>query len=119
MENEKEKLEKLREIIGEILYGINSDFKYRGHGNNLGMWSTSDEDELKWTVLEKPDGPDEIDRAMFRVTVYLPSRFGIQIKVEMFPSSIYEWETVYYGYIQDWKMELEHIFFDQLGLKRL
>ena len=28
MENEKEKLEKLREIIGEILYGINSDFKY-------------------------------------------------------------------------------------------
>ena len=53
MENEKEKLEKLREIIGEILYGINSDFKYRGHGNNLGMWSTSDEDELKWTALEK------------------------------------------------------------------
>ena len=118
MENEKEKLEKLREIIGEILYGINSDFKYRGHGNNLGMWSTSDEDELKWTVLEKPDGPDEIDLAMFRVTVYLPNRFGIQIKVEMFPCSIYEWETVYYGYIQYWKMELEHIFFDQLGLKR-
>lgn len=119
MENEKEKLEKLREIIGEILYGINSDFKYCGHGNNLGMWSTSDEDELKWTVLEKPDGPDEIDLAMFRVTVYLPNRFGIQIKVEMFPCSIYEWETVYYGYIQCWKMELEHIFFDQLGLKRL
>ena len=92
MENEKEKLEKLREIIGEILYGINSDFKYRGHGNNLGMWSTSDEDELKWTVLEKPDGPDEIDLAMFRVTVYLPNRFGIQIKVEMFPCSIYEWD---------------------------
>lgn len=119
MENEKEKLEKLREIIGEILYGINSDFKYCGHGNNLGMWETSDEDELKWTVLEKPDGPDEIDLSMFRVTVYLPNRFGIQIKVEMFPCSIYEWETVYYGYIQYWKMELEHIFFDQLGLKRL
>ena len=83
MGNEKEKLEKLREIIGEILYGINSDFKYCGHGNNLGMWETSDEDELKWTVLEKPDGPDEIDLAMFRVTVYLPNRFGIQIKVEM------------------------------------
>ena len=55
MESEKEKLEKLREIIGEILYGINSDFKYRGHGYNLGMWSTSDEDELKWAALEKPN----------------------------------------------------------------
>lgn len=93
MENEKEKLEKLREIIGEILYGINSDFKYRGHGYNLGMWSTSDEDELKWAALEKPNGPNEIDIAMFRVTVCLPNRFGIQIKVEMFPSSIYELDS--------------------------
>ena len=110
MENEKEKLEKLREIIGEILYGIHSDFKYCGHGNNLGMWSTSDEDELKWTVLEKPDGPDEIDLAMFRVTVYLPNRFGIQIKVEMFPSSIYEWDgNGLKWYVKD--DDLCHVYF--------
>lgn len=110
--------EKLRKLIGEILSGINSDFKYCGHGHHLGMWETSDENEFKWTDLEKLDGPDEIDRAMFRVTVYCPCRFGIQIKVEMFPYSIYDWETVYYGYIQCWKTELEHIFFDQLGMKR-
>ena len=89
----KRKRETQRNKIGEILYGTNSDFKHRGHGNNLGMWSTSDEDELKWTVLEKPDGPDEIDLSMFRVAVYLPNRFGIQIKVEMFPCSVYEWNS--------------------------
>ena len=34
----KRKRETQRNKIGEILYGTNSDFKYRGHGNNLGMW---------------------------------------------------------------------------------
>ena len=100
----------LRNIFLRYMDEYFPEFEYKKHGANIGLWETNDS-----VHLVKPIN-DSISPAKFRILIFLPNRYGISVKVEMFPHSVYEWECVFEGYIEK-KEDIERIFNFQLGLK--
>lgn len=105
-------LNKLRNEISFMLDESFGVFEYRGCGANVGVWETKDTERL-----EKPIG-DSYWLSKFRLWVFQPTQYGIQIKVEIFLNSVYEWETAFEGYI-DGLIDITKILNFQLGLKRV
>lgn len=73
----------------------------------------------KWEMddmleLTKPIS-DSYWNAKFRLWVFIPNRYGMQIKVEAFIIHVCEWETMFEGYIEDIS-DIRRILGMQLGL---
>lgn len=106
----KNNFTELQEIFVKYMNENFPEFEYKGHGMNIGVWEMND------TVhLVKPID-DSISPTKFRIYVFIPNRYGLSIKVEMFPHSVYEWECVFEGYIEK-KEDIGRILNFQLGLK--
>ncbi len=104
------KNEIIRKNVTEILKEF-SVFEYKGRGVNIGIWETND-----FQSLTKPIG-DNFWSGKFRLWVYVPNYNGQQIKIEVFLISVYEWETVFEGYINN-VSEISRILNFQLGLPK-
>jgi len=98
-----------RESVDALLQETFPDLKYHGHGNNIGIWETDD-----MLDLTKPIG-DSYWYAKFRLWVFIPNSYGMQIKVEAFIIHVCEWETMFEGYIEDIS-DIRRILGMQLGL---
>ena len=101
----------IRECVTTMLNKEFGTFIYKGHGANLGVWETEDFQELT-----KPMG-SSFWSGKFRLWVFVPFYQGIQIKIETYLISVYEWETVFEGYIHH-IAEIADILNFNLGLKR-
>ena len=104
------KIKDLRNSISVLLTQHYPCFEYKGHGMNIGFWETPEMVNMTKTI------GSFVCMARFRISVFIPTKDGMQIKVEMFAHSVYEWETMFEGYIKDIS-ELKHILSFQLGIK--
>jgi hypothetical protein len=104
------KYDEIRNTIIKILDDNFGIFTYTGHGVNIGIWETKD-----FQDMEKPIGSSWWT-AKYRLWVFIPDKYGMQIKVEMFFMSVYEWESMFEGYIEDVN-DIKKILNYQLGLK--
>ena len=103
--------EYIRNSVTELLKKEFSAFEYKGHGTQIGIWETED-----FQSLTKPIG-DSFWSGKFRLWVFIPDQNGQQIKVEVFLMSVYEWETVFEGYIEN-VTDISKILNFQLGLPK-
>lgn len=104
------KYEIIRNSVTNLLKEF-SCFEYKGHGMQIGIWETED-----FQSLTKPVG-DSFWSGKFRLWVFVPDQNGQQIKVEVFLMSVYEWETVFEGYIEN-VTDISKILNFQLGLPK-
>ncbi len=101
----------IRNNVSKILEENFPAFKYKGHGNNIGVWETED-----FQSLTKPFG-DSFWSGRFRIWVFVPNQQGQQIKIEVFLISVCEWETAFEGYIKDFN-DLPEMLSYQFGLPK-
>lgn len=103
------KYDEIRSSVSKLLDDNFNVFTYNGHGMNIGVWETED-----FQDLEKPIG--SYSTAKYRVFVFIPNTYGLEVKVELNFLSVYEWETLFEGYIEDIN-DIKKILNYQLGLK--
>lgn len=101
-----------RDSITEMLKEEFGVFEYKGHGANIGVWETED-----FQSLTKPFG-DSFWSGKFRIWVFVPNQQGQQIKIEVFLMSVYEWETIFEGYIHS-VSDISKLLNYHFGLKKV
>ena len=105
------KYDNIRSNVTQMLKEEFTGFEYKGHGANIGVWETTD-----FQDLEKPFG-DSYTLAMFRILVFIPIGYGMNIKIEILLPSVGEWETVFEGYVSS-LTNIPEILNFQLGLQK-
>jgi len=89
-------------IFDKVKLQLDSDtrFKYRGHGANLGIWSTS---EMVKDDIEFYDFKKDVAHKGFgavRIWVYEENQDGLNIKIEIYVPSWCDWDTMFEGYLE-------------------